>query len=47
MQPANGGKLRAILTYHVVPGKVTSANLIEAIRKNGGNATLKTVQGAQ
>ena len=45
LQPANRDQLRAVLTYHVVPGKVTSANLVEAIRKNGGKATLKTVQG--
>lgn len=34
-----------MLTYHVVPGKITSAKLIEAIRKGHGKATLKTVQG--
>jgi uncharacterized surface protein with fasciclin (FAS1) repeats len=45
LQPANRDQLRAVLTYHVVPGKVTSADLLEAIRKNGGQATLKTVQG--
>jgi uncharacterized surface protein with fasciclin (FAS1) repeats len=45
LQPANREKLRAVLTYHVVPGKVTAAELVEAIRKNGGQATLKTVQG--
>ena len=45
LQPANVDKLRAVLTYHVVPGKVTAAELVEAIRKNGGQATLKTVQG--
>ena len=45
LQPANRDQLRAVLTYHVVPGKFTSANLVEAIRNNGGKATLKTVQG--
>ena len=45
LQPTNRDQLRAVLTYHVVPGKVTSADLVEAIRKSGGQATLKTVQG--
>lgn len=45
LQPANRDQLRAVLTYHVVPGRVTSADLLEAIRKNGGKATLTTVQG--
>ena len=45
LQPANRERLRAVLTYHVVPGMVTSAQLVEAIRQNGGEASLKTVQG--
>lgn len=45
LQPANREQLRAVLTYHVVSGKVTSAELIETIRKSGGKASLKTVQG--
>jgi uncharacterized surface protein with fasciclin (FAS1) repeats len=45
LQPTNRDRLRAVLTYHVVPGKVTSADLVEAIRKSGGQAALKTVQG--
>lgn len=45
LKPANRDQLRAVLTYHVVPGKVSSAELVEAIRKSGGQATLKTVQG--
>jgi uncharacterized surface protein with fasciclin (FAS1) repeats len=45
LQPANRDQLRAVLTYHVVPGKVTSAQLVEMIGKNGGQAKLTTVQG--
>lgn len=45
LQPANRDQLRAVLTYHVVPGKVTSTELVELIRSNGGQAMLKTVQG--
>jgi uncharacterized surface protein with fasciclin (FAS1) repeats len=45
LQEANRDRLRALLTYHVVPGTVTSAQLVDAIRQNGGQATLTTVQG--
>lgn len=45
LQPANREQLRAVLTYHVVPGKVTSAQLVDLIGKSGGKATLTTVQG--
>jgi uncharacterized surface protein with fasciclin (FAS1) repeats len=45
LQPANRDQLRAVLTYHVVPGKVTSTQLVDLIGKNGGKATLTTVQG--
>jgi uncharacterized surface protein with fasciclin (FAS1) repeats len=45
LQPANRDQLRAVLTYHVVPGKVTSSQLVGLIGKNGGKAELTTVQG--
>jgi uncharacterized surface protein with fasciclin (FAS1) repeats len=45
LQPANREQLRSVLTYHVVPGKVTAAKLTEMIRSSGGQATLTTVQG--
>jgi uncharacterized surface protein with fasciclin (FAS1) repeats len=45
LKPANLDQLRAVLTYHVVPGKVSSTELVAAIRKGGGKAMLKTVQG--
>ena len=38
-------KLTAILTYHVVAGKVTAADLVGMIKDGGGMASLKTVQG--
>ena len=46
LQPANVGQLRAVLTYHVVAGQVSSTELVEMIRANGGQAVIKTVQGA-
>ena len=45
LKPANRDQLRSVLTYHVVAGKVGFAQLVEAIRKGGGQAILKTVQG--
>ena len=45
LEPANRDQLRSVLTYHVVPGKVTAAELASMIRSNGGTASLKTVQG--
>lgn len=46
LEPANIGKLKAILTYHVVPGKVLAADLIKTIQANGGTANLTTVEGS-
>ena len=45
LQPENRDQLRAVLTYHVVPGRVTASQLVEMIQQNGGQATLTTVQG--
>jgi uncharacterized surface protein with fasciclin (FAS1) repeats len=45
LQPANRDQLRAVLTYHVVPGKVTAGQLVKLIQDNGGKAMLTTVQG--
>ena len=45
LKPANRDQLRAVLTYHVVPGRVTAGELVELIQNNGGQATLTTVQG--
>jgi uncharacterized surface protein with fasciclin (FAS1) repeats len=45
VKPENKDTLVKILTYHVVPGKITSKELMRMIRKGGGKATLKTVQG--
>jgi uncharacterized surface protein with fasciclin (FAS1) repeats len=45
LKPENKETLVKILTYHVVPGKVSSKELIKLIKKGGGTATIKTVQG--
>lgn len=45
LQPANRAMLQSVLTYHVVPGRLTSADLMSRIRAGGGKARLTTVQG--
>jgi uncharacterized surface protein with fasciclin (FAS1) repeats len=45
LQPDMKGTLTAVLTYHVVPGKLDFEALTKLIRKGNGYAALKTVQG--
>lgn len=45
LTPAKKADLTKLLTYHVVPGSVTSADLLASIQQGGGTASLKTVQG--
>lgn len=45
MAPAGKADLTKILTYHVVPGRVTAADLTAQIEAGGGTAILTTVQG--
>jgi uncharacterized surface protein with fasciclin (FAS1) repeats len=45
VKPENKETLTKILTYHVVAGKMTSADLMKAIKAGNGMATLKTVSG--
>lgn len=45
VQPANRATLTKILTYHVVPGRVSAADLTAQIRAGGGQARLTTVEG--
>ena len=47
LQPANLATLQSVLTYHVVPGRVTAADLLAKIKAGGGQARLTTVQGGQ
>ncbi|MGB7419592.1 MAG: fasciclin domain-containing protein [Erythrobacter sp.] len=46
-QPSNREMLRGVLTYHVVPGRITAADLTQQITAGGGTAMLTTVQGTQ
>ncbi len=45
LKPENKAKLTAVLTYHVVAGKMDAAALLAAVKAGGGKATLKTVEG--
>ena len=45
LKPENKGKLVAVLTYHVVPGRHSAADIMADIKKMGGKATYKTVEG--
>ncbi len=45
MEPANKAKLGEVLKYHVVQGKVASADLAKMITDGGGTATVKTLNG--
>ena len=45
MQPAQKAALTKLLTYHVVPGRLTAADIAAQAQANGGTATLTTVQG--
>ena len=45
LKPENKDTLVGILTYHVVPGRMTAADIGQKIDEMGGKLTLKTVQG--
>ena len=48
LKPENRSKLQAILTYHVVPGKVMAADVVKlnsAKTANGESVTIKTSNG--
>ena len=45
LKPENKAKLTAVLTYHVVAGKMDATALMAAVKAGGGKALLKTVEG--
>lgn len=46
-QPGQRRTLARILTYHVVPGRISARDLATAVRVGGGSAELTTVQGGR
>jgi uncharacterized surface protein with fasciclin (FAS1) repeats len=45
LKPENKQALTGVLTYHVVSGKVSAADLSKMIDENNGSYTIKTVAG--
>jgi uncharacterized surface protein with fasciclin (FAS1) repeats len=45
LQPGQRDALTRVLTYHVVPGRISARDLLGAVRAGGGRATLTTVEG--
>jgi len=45
VKPENKATLTKILTYHVVAGRISSADLWAKVKAGGGKAELKTVSG--
>lgn len=45
VKPENKATLTKILTYHVVPGRLSAANLMTMIKAGHGKAMLKTASG--
>jgi uncharacterized surface protein with fasciclin (FAS1) repeats len=45
LKPENKATLQSVLTYHVVPGRLTASDLMARIRTGGGSARLTTAQG--
>src|SRR6516162_6489218 len=47
LKPENKKTLTNVLTYHVVPGRLTAKDLMEKIKAGKGRAMLKTVEGKE
>lgn len=45
LKPENKQQLTDVLTYHVVPGRITAQDIAAKAKANGGTATYATVQG--
>lgn len=45
LKPENKAMLTKVLTYHVVAGKLSAADLVTQIKAGNGKAVLKTVSG--
>ena len=47
LEPKNKKQLTSILTYHVIKGKLTAADVVEALEKGKGEVELTTLSGAK
>jgi uncharacterized surface protein with fasciclin (FAS1) repeats len=47
LKPENKGQLTKVLTYHVLPGKHSAKQVMDAVKKGNGKAMMKTVEGGE
>ncbi|HEV7331245.1 MAG TPA: fasciclin domain-containing protein [Flavisolibacter sp.] len=47
LKPENKSQLQGVLTYHVVAGNWTAAQIKKMIKENNGKATITTLQGGK
>ena len=47
LKPENKEMLTSVLTYHVVPGRISSKDLMKMIKDNNNTYTAKTVAGGE
>ncbi|WP_339610544.1 fasciclin domain-containing protein [uncultured Planktosalinus sp.] len=47
LKPENKAALQGVLTYHVIAGKFSAADVVGAIKKSNGTATFETVSGGK
>ena len=47
LKPENKETLTSVLTYHVIPGLYTAADVLQALNNNDGTFTAETLQGTR
>ncbi|BAO54738.1 secreted and surface protein containing fasciclin-like repeats [Nonlabens marinus S1-08] len=47
LKPENKEQLIQLLTFHVIPGKINSTDLIALMDKNNGRASIATIEGGK
>ncbi len=47
LKPENKSSLAGVLTYHVIAGKISAADVVAGIKKGGGKLSAKTVAGGE
>ncbi|EHQ30507.1 fasciclin domain-containing protein [Mucilaginibacter paludis] len=47
LKPQHNAELTRLLTYHVIPGKLTSKDIARQINSNNGEATFTTLSGSK
>ncbi len=47
LQPENKPNLKSLLSYHIVPGKLTASWILRALCRGKGSASFTTIQGEE